>query len=451
MNQAAKLARRNYLSQRAFGALILVQLLSAVAVVMPALLPIYLLALILLVLLLIFDRFSCRYASVLEPSLAVASRLTLELKAGAQIFVPIELRDFRVISFVGSRLDVIKSNQLRRSSAADQSRVFLAELDVFPRSLGVEEISALELSWRSRLGFWKRVEVRNLATPQKVRVVPAEDRVSEHALRELIALPTVSPFLRAQRTRTRSGDLYYTSRRFQFGDELRHLDVRKSAKFGAPFMRTYERSSELHLVVALDMGRGMRGEVRKSRKLDFYLSVADSLVADALGGGDCVSFVGFADKPITLVQKSHSIGQVRAAIDRVAAIEAIGAESDYANAARFIAQVAGSRSLIVILGDAARPGVRAGLLPTLNLLSKRHVVSALALIEEEYDLDACLEQLDSLDEARLMHAYLVRDGWDGFSERVRRLGGVAALVRERYWLAASRLLYRDLRDRVHRA
>ena len=443
--------RRNFLSQRAFGVLVLIQLLSAAAIAIPALLTLYLLALLAWCILLVIDRASCRYGSKVAPALVIATRVKLEADVAAELVMPIELPKCRLVRIIGSRLEVLESCDLAQGDLpADRADLFVAKLRLFPRALGQEEITAIELSWSSRLGFWMHTEVLKLVSPLKLRVVPAEDKVSAHALRELIMLPTVSPFVRAQRTRARSGDIFYTSRRFQFGDELRHLDIRKSAKFGSPYMRTYERSSELHLVVALDLGRGMRGEVRKSRKLDFYLSVADTLVADALASGDSVSFVGFADKPLAIVQRSRSLGLVRAAIDRVAAAEAASVESDYNSAAKFIAQVAGSRSLIVMLGDAARPGVRAGLLPTLDLLSKRHVVSALALIEEEFDLEACLEQLDDLDEARLMHAYLVRDGWDGFRERVRRIGGVAALVRERYWLAAGRLLYHDLRERVHR-
>lgn len=431
------------MSRRAFGALIVIQLFSAISIAIPPLVVLYVLALIIWFLIILIDLRLQRIDKDEDISFEIPAIVSLEREFVAVVKVE-RYRPGLSLEGIGTEAIEIVSN---RANVVNGK----IEFKLLARSLGKIEITKLELSWYSNYGFWKLFAKIELDRSRNIRVIPQQEPQTEQVLRELMALPSASVHARAQRSRARSGDIYYTSRLYQYGDELRHLDVRKSAKFGIPYVQTYERESELHVVLALDLGRGMRGVVRKSLKLDFYLSVAEALLCDAIANGDRVSIVGFSDYATTYLRKSSSLKAMQSALDRIANTGANGSESNYPAAARLIANVAGSRSLVVMLGDAARPGVRAGLLPTLELLSKRHIVSTLTLIEEEFDLENCLEKLESIDEAHLIHAYTVRAGWDLFSERVKRLGGAAALVTERYWLAAARLLYRDLRWRVHTA
>jgi len=331
-------------------------------------------------------------------------------------------------------------------TAADET--FTAVADVL--KLGYERIERVPVSFSSQNGFFRR-SVKLPIDPVEIRVSPERAFMSEQAFSELLHSQHFFHLGARQHVRTRTQDQIYSIRRYQYPDPLRHIDQKKTARFGEPMTRTFDTLRNHHLIIALDLGRAMAGEIRGSRKIDYYLSAALALAENALTSRDEVSFIAFSRTRHHLVRRARNIDAFHALFRAENTFDSRDEESNFALIAGEIDRLAGSRAIVVVLTDTSKLSVQEGILRAISPISHKHLAVVTGLTDRDADLEKNI--VNFIDEpqgfedryAKLLHSYWMHDKHSLFQGKLARIGAASLVVNDAYWMTTVERLYGLLR------
>jgi uncharacterized protein (DUF58 family) len=90
-------------------------------------------------------------------------------------------------------------------------------------------------------------------------------------------------------------------REYQHGDEIRFIDWNVTARMGTPFIRKFREERELSVILAVDIsGSSDYGSIHFSKR-ESAAEAAAILGFSAIGNGDKVGLLVFADEPVLFV------------------------------------------------------------------------------------------------------------------------------------------------------
>lgn len=240
-----------------------------------------------------------------------------------------------------------------------------------------------------------------LPVPGVVRVYPPFRSRAEAELRiERARLLAVG--LRS--TRGRGGGTDFDSLRdYSPDDEFRRIDWSATARSTRAIVRTYRAERNQTVLVLLDAGRIMAGQVgdaassardagravppaqgaTRAPRLDHAMDAVMMLTAVGTRLGDRVGLVAFDDEVRAVVPPGHGRAQLGRVTEAMYDLEARLVESDYRGA--FLAALTRfrRRSLLVLLSDLAEEAVAETLLPALPLVARRHLVIVASVTDPE--------------------------------------------------------------------
>ncbi len=326
------------------------------------------------------------------------------------------------------------------------------------RRLGYLRVEKWPMTTLSTLGFFRRTFEIPIE-PVELRAGPERTNLGEQAFIEILqSQRALSRGARLQ-ARARSADLFYSVRKYQYPDSIRHIDQKKSARFGELMTRIFEEHHSHHLVIAFDTGRAMSGEIQGSRKVDYYISAALALAENAVRSQDHVSLFAFSRSVHTSVRKTRTLSGFRSLYRAAEEFSPRDEETDYSLLPRVISQLAGSRSIVVVLTDLSKPSVQEALLESLAPVCRTHLVLALSLNDREIDLeDRVLNFVreekggeptttDFADHyADLLYSYWAKERHLLFREKLSRLGGSSLVIKDKDWMGAVSGVYGLLRN-----
>lgn len=316
--------------------------------------------------------------------------------------------------------------------------------------LGYAKVEALTLETRSRLGLWRRSSPLPLAKPCEYRVMPTRQEPPTSWLKENAAMVLAQSASR-RRMRAHEPDIFHSIREYNYGDSRRFLDAKKRARYGVPMTRTYEAEKQHHVVVALDVGQAMKGQIAGSEKLDYYLALALVILENALASGDTASFVSFSKEAHTLLPRIRSRRDLDVLFRRDAGLEPRESLSDFLLLAPTLQRIAPRRSIVVLLSDFSRPSAHDPIREALTTVSRRHLTVAISLQDRAHSLDELVlargsGPLSEDEVSRLLYSAWVEEQLATFRAGLQRLGVPAVAVPEQYWLSAVTGLYAALRE-----
>ena len=107
-------------------------------------------------------------------------------------------------------------------------------------------------------------------------------------------------------------------REYVYGDDIRKIDWKTTAKLGKPFVKVYKEERELNVVVvSLLSGSTYFGTVKQ--KSDIMAEVVATIGFSAVKNTDLFSHMIFADKMYTLSKPSKKLFSVHKAVEDVMA------------------------------------------------------------------------------------------------------------------------------------
>ena len=163
---------------------------------------------------------------------------------------------------------------------------------VTPHRRGASEMVAVHLRFPTRLGLWSRQQTRRLVTPIRIypdiravyryELMSRQNRLSEIGVR-MVRMPG-------------QGREFERLREFRYGDEIRQIDWKATARQRALISREFNVERNQNIVIMVDCGRFMRNETDGISYLDRALNSAIMLSYIALGQGDNVSLLAFSNR-----------------------------------------------------------------------------------------------------------------------------------------------------------
>lgn len=433
--------RRSYLSGRSLVVLSLWVLFGTISIFIPLILPVYLGVGVCIVTALITEL---RVRLILD-------RITLDITGPSRL----EVRTTGSIDgeVTGATVPHELSVSLRLSAelSTTSPRITVADgrfsLPVHASRVGVATVSEARIFLTSPLGLWffeKEYKVEPLSIPVLPSLAPMTEQAF-HALRS--RHPHLHQGLRLL-SRNSAPDQYFSSRPYQYPDPLRHIDPRKSARFGTPFTKTYDSLHEKHVVVAVDVGRACVGTIDGAPKHDYYRAAALWIIQHAIHLGDSASFIAFADDVEFIVPRSRSL-RAFDALRTTPKLHAQDVASSYDGLYAALQQVAPQRSVVIVLTDIGLPSLQEQLTSFLPRASQKHLCYAVGMLEDALALEVKIGRVsDEPSESEyidLLYSYWLDESYRNLSLSLSRSGAEAIAVPQSYWMNTCVRIYEHMR------
>jgi uncharacterized protein (DUF58 family) len=220
------------------------------------------------------------------------------------------------------------------------------------------------------LGLGARQHTRDL--PGELRVFPSFKSKDDAELR-LRKARMLEVGLRSARGRG-GGTEFDQLREYGVDDEFRRVDWSATARLGKPIVKTFRSERNQTVIVLLDNGRSMAGQVDGVPRVEHAMDAVMAITTVATGLGDKCGLVAFDRDVRAMVPPRHGKSQMARVVEALYDLEPALVESDYAAAfTQTLARVR-RRNMLVILTDLVEHSVSEWLLPALPLIVREHLV-----------------------------------------------------------------------------
>ena len=157
-------------------------------------------------------------------------------------------------------------------------------------------------------------------------------------------------------------------------DEFRRIDWAATARSGTAVVRTYRAERNQNVLLMLDTGRVMAGQVDGAPRLEHAMDGVMLLTAVATRLGDRAGMIAFDRDIRAIVPPGHSRGQLLRVTEAMYDLQPQLVESDYESA--FVESLVRfrRRALLVVFTDLNEQAVADTLLPALPLVARDNVV-----------------------------------------------------------------------------
>ena len=158
-------------------------------------------------------------------------------------------------------------------------------------------------------------------------------------------------------------------REYIYGDDIRKIDWKTTAKLGKPYVKIYTEERELNVVTAVMMGGSTYfGTVKQ--KSEVMSELVATIGFSAVKNSDLFSNIIFADRVYSITKPNKRFFAVHNAISRMDDFEILGKKSDYKAFADTLFKRIKRKSLLFVIPDFVGD-------INFGLLSKKHDVVAL--------------------------------------------------------------------------
>jgi uncharacterized protein (DUF58 family) len=234
---------------------------------------------------------------------------------------------------------------------------------------GRAEFPATSLRWKDPIGLaWVQKDAGNA---QQVDIYPNVKALADY---ELLKQKGHLDQLGIRKARIRGLGQEFESLRDYNDDDFRLIDWKASARRGRLVVKNFEHEKNQAVVVCLDIGRHMLGDLQGRGKLDYALDAGLMLLHAAERNGDQVGLLVFSDLVHRWVAPRGGRAQVSAILDSMHDLEAEAVESSPARAFGYAASRWKRRSLFVLFTDAEDDWQATELAAALAPINRRHVL-----------------------------------------------------------------------------
>jgi len=196
-------------------------------------------------------------------------------------------------------------------------------------------------------------------------ILRAAAEIEIRARRRLVALLSghyLSPFRGA-------GMEFKEFRRYEPGDDLRHMSWAVTARTGRPTVKVFDEERELDVVVAVDVS-GSAGLGIVKRRVDAYADLMALLGLAALYADDKVGFFFFDERPCGFLPPKRTRAQLLGALTQLLSQKLEGRRTDIAAPLISLDRLLKNPTLVIVLSDFLSPDFRTALVA----LGRRHEV-----------------------------------------------------------------------------
>ncbi len=165
-------------------------------------------------------------------------------------------------------------------------------------------------------------------------------------------------------------------REYVYGDDVRKIDWKTTAKLGKPFIKIYKEERELNVVV-VSMLSGSTYFGTTKQKSEVMAEVLAILGFSAVKNSDMFSHMIYADTMYSFSKPSKKLFSVHKAVEDVVAFDVLGKEANYVGLVETLIKRLRKKALLFIVSDFV------GELD-LRLLAKKHDVFAV-IVRDKFE------------------------------------------------------------------
>jgi uncharacterized protein (DUF58 family) len=237
-------------------------------------------------------------------------------------------------------------------------------------------------------------------------------------------------------------------RDYRYGDSMRGIDWKATARRGKPIVRRFEREQRLEIAVLIDCGRGSRIHCERLDRLHHYANVTAKLAEFAALQGDRIGCLAYAQQVAGKAPVTGGIGAVRQIRELLARLSASREEANALNAALEVNRLLKRRGLVIFLTDMEQPEAASQLIQAGQLLAAKHQVLVASL--EDAAITDSLKQAARQwqDPYRHFAALEYRRGRELTQSQLQRSGVAVTRAAARHLDLQVLAYYRDKRGRI---
>jgi len=170
------------------------------------------------------------------------------------------------------------------------------------------------------------------------------------------------------------GTEFDSLRDYVFGDDVRSIDWRATARRSQVVVRTWRPERDRRVMIVLDTSRTSAGRVENAPRLDAAMDAALLLAALAARAGDRVEMIAVDRQVRARVEGFGRSELLPAMVDAMATLEPALVEADWTAIVTAVRQRMTHRALVVLLTPLEAAAVEEGLLPVVHRLTSHHQV-----------------------------------------------------------------------------
>lgn len=206
------------------------------------------------------------------------------------------------------------------------------------------------------------------------------------------------------------------------GDPLHYIDWKATARSNKTMVRLFSDDQHLELIIAIDAGRTSTMQAGELTRLGHYINIASRLAQKALLNGDQIGLVVFADSVLANMHRLRGQQGLQRLRTILGQIDSVARESNPLPAIMRIKQLAGMRSLVVVLTDLDDGDAAAQLVKAMALLQPKHQPMLAAISDSEVRRLSDSPASNWLDPYHSLAASEMLQNWKRTRLRLERMG-----------------------------
>jgi uncharacterized protein (DUF58 family) len=309
--------------------------------------------------------------------------------------------------------------------------------ELVPAERGIAAFGDLDYRIRGPLGLaWVQ---KRLPARQEIRCLP---HLANAKAAELAERRALLPQAGSHRYRWRgAGTAFESLREYSTQDDIRWVDWKATARLSRPISRNFEIERHQQVMLLVDASRALTTFCGERTKFDAMLEAAILVASAALGQGDGLGLVVFADQVDTYLHPRRERAQLKAVIENLYAKKPRLVEPNFELALTLVAKRNARRTLFVLLTDVTVIEAARRMQLYLRILTPRHLPLVVTIADETLEHNELLEPrtveefyrvgvaTELMYERTLLLEELRRSGVEVLSSRADQ---VAARAIERY-------------------
>jgi uncharacterized protein (DUF58 family) len=218
------------------------------------------------------------------------------------------------------------------------------------------------------------------------------------------------------------GTEYERLREYLPDDDFRRIDWKATARRNRPITIEYETERSQNIFLAIDTGRMMQSPVKQIAKLDYVINSALLLTYVAIGKGDKVGLLTFADQVNAFLSPGQGKGQFYKALELLYAVRPQPVEPDYHTGLSYLALKQRKRALVVLFTDLSEGRSMEDLVRHAMLLQRTHLVLVVTIADPDVHAAAHQQPDNSLSAYQRAVAVQILDDRRLALDRLRQQG-----------------------------
>ena len=168
-------------------------------------------------------------------------------------------------------------------------------------------------------------------------------------------------------------------RQYQYGDDVRSIDWKVTARYNEPYVKVFEEERELTMMLMADISGSEFFGTKNQFKNEIVTEIAATLAFSALQNNDKIGLILFSDQIELFIPPKKGKSHVLRIIRELLEFQPKSKKTDIAQALKYLTNVMKKKAIVFVLSDF----ITEGYADTLKIVSGKHDVTGIRVYDEK--------------------------------------------------------------------